>query len=197
MPHLMWELHVKWRLFTWSRPGDITLINVDGVVWRWGLAPWLRLEMPGLATHGCCCCSMINAFMGFPHKLSNQGAAYTEHDHRVDSRLASSQSLQSNAVSHWLGANLESTMWSGTTNDVNVGTMTTFGSTKSCLNANLVVSIGNRGCLHDNLRCNQWCRSCHQVDNTRRFSMMVFFCLFVSTRNNKLILDEWLQSHAS
>ena len=35
-------------------------------------------------------------------------------EHRADSRLASSQwetALQSNAVSHWLGANLESALW--------------------------------------------------------------------------------------
>ena len=50
---------------------------------------------------------------GIPMRTPGSAWEYKETRHRADSRLAPSQwetSLQSNAVSHWLGANLESAL---------------------------------------------------------------------------------------
>ena len=80
---------------------------------------------------------------------------------RTDSRFAPSQwemSLQSNAVSNWLGANPESALIQYHSSVIHYAL-----KTESCHDADFAITGSITGCHNGNLWCCQWRQSWHHV----------------------------------
>ena len=108
---------------------------------------------------------------------------------RTDFRLAPSQreaSLQSNAVSHWLGSNLESTLSMFYSSNIwLINILFPAICTVRCQNGGVCIAPDTCHCP-DGLsgdHCQyQWVNSIHPGQNGRHFADDIFRCIFVNAK---------------